>query len=142
MRACPCAQPIRPFAGGHTWFNQNVQDMPGHELPQNEPITVHFTFQFGDTKEYPYGKRQRMREARVWQVDPPSYFNDGKYLAVAPEAAILPIDYLDGKCTTAEAAERFNKEEGHMRRVLRDALGLAIALNRTLVLPRMARRHA
>ena len=88
--------PIRPFTGGHTWFNQNVQEMEGesgllahisgarahisagvliiyvlaltpsftllapsftllapigHELPQNEPITVHFTFQFGDTKE-------------------------------------------------------------------------------------------
>ena len=37
--------PIRPFTGGHTWFNQNVQEMAGHELPQHEPITVHFTFQ-------------------------------------------------------------------------------------------------
>ena len=35
--------PIRPFTGGHTWFNQNVQSMAGHELPQFEPITVHFT---------------------------------------------------------------------------------------------------
>ena len=33
---------------------------------------------------YRYGKRQRMREARVWWVDPPSYFTDGNYLAVAP----------------------------------------------------------
>jgi len=78
-----------------------------------------------------------MREARVWWVDPPSYFTQGKYLAVAPEAASLPIDYLSSQCTTAEAAERFNKEEAHLRVVLRDALGLAIALNRTLVLPRM-----
>ena len=30
---------------GHTWFNQNVQEMYGHEQPQFEPITVHFTFQ-------------------------------------------------------------------------------------------------
>ena len=29
--------------------------------------------------------RQRMREGRVWQVDPPSYFNEGN-LVVAPEA--------------------------------------------------------
>jgi len=63
--------PIRPFTGGHTWFNQNVQGMEGHELPQNEPITVHFTFQFGDTKDYPHGKRQRAREAALWAVDPP-----------------------------------------------------------------------
>ena len=25
--------PIRPFTGGHTWFNQNVQSMAGHEQP-------------------------------------------------------------------------------------------------------------
>ena len=47
------------------------QGMEGHELPQNEPITVHFTFQFGDTKDYPHGKRQRAREAALWAVDPP-----------------------------------------------------------------------
>jgi hypothetical protein len=69
------------------------------------------TYQYGDSSKFPYGKRQRMREARVWQVDPPSYFTGGKYLAVAPEAAALPIDYLPKTCTTAEAAERFNKEE-------------------------------
>ena len=49
----------------------------------------------------------------------------------------MPIDYMPSTCTTAEAAERFNKEEGHLRRVLRDSLAFAIALNRTLVLPRM-----
>ena len=40
---------------------------------------------------------------------------------------------MPSTCTTAEAAERFNKEEGHLRRVLRDSLAFAIALNRTLV---------
>ena len=74
--------PIRPFTGGHTWFNQNVQEMPGHELPQHEPITVHFTFQFGDTKEYPHGKRQRAREAALWAVDPPEYFTEGVFVAL------------------------------------------------------------
>ena len=52
-------------------------------------------------------------------------------------SAALPIDYLPRDITTAGAAERFNKEDAHLRRVLRDALALAIALNRTLVLPRM-----
>ena len=46
--------PMRPFTGGHTWFNQNVQQMEGHETPQFEPITVHFTFQFSDTGDYPH----------------------------------------------------------------------------------------
>ena len=78
--------PMRPFTGGHTWFNQNVQEMPGHELPVNEPITVHFTFQFGDTKEYPHGKRQRAREASLWAVDPPQYFSAGTCRVASPEA--------------------------------------------------------
>ena len=37
--------PIRPFSSGHTWFNQGVQEMEGHELPQHTPVNVHFTFQ-------------------------------------------------------------------------------------------------
>ena len=74
--------PIRPFASGHTWFNQDVQNMPGHELPQHRPVNVHFTFQFGDTPKYPHGKRQRAREAALWAVDPPEYFSAGVYVAL------------------------------------------------------------
>ena len=74
--------PIRPFASGHTWFNQGVEDMEGHELPQHEPVTVHFTYQFGDTNAYPHGKRQRAREAALWAVDPPEYFTEGVYVAI------------------------------------------------------------
>ena len=101
----------------------------GHEHPRSG--------RYGDSSKFAYGKRQRMREARVWWVDPPSYFSEGRYLAVAPEGAALPIDTLPNSVTTAEAAGRFNKEDSHLRETLRDALGLATALNRTLVLPRM-----
>ena len=125
--------PLRYFANGHTFFVQRMYAKEAHP----PPFVVHMTYQYGDASNFPFGKRQRMREGRVWQVDPPSYFNDGKYLAIAPEAAALPIDYLPGSITTAEAADRFNREDAHMRRVLRDALALAIALNRTLVMPRM-----
>ena len=38
--------------------------------------------QFGDTKAYPHGKRQRAREAALWAVDPPEYFNDGLFVAL------------------------------------------------------------
>jgi hypothetical protein len=125
--------PLRYFANGHTFFVQRLYQKKDHP----PPFVVHMTYQYGDDSAFPYGKRQRMREGRVWQVDPPSYFNDGYYLAVAPEAATLPIDYLPGNVTTAQAADRFNREETQLRTVLRDALALAIALNRTLVLPRM-----
>jgi len=125
--------PLRYFANGHSFFVQRLYAKAEHP----PPFVVHMTYQYGDSASFPYGKRQRMREGRVWQVDPPSYFSEGKYLAIAPEAAALPISFLPGNVTTAEAAARFNLEEAHMRPVLRDAIGLAIALNRTLVLPRM-----
>ena len=75
--------PIRPFSSGHGWFNQGVQKLAGHELPQHVPVNVHFTFQFGDTKAYPHGKRQRAREAALWAVDPPSYFSEGMCAVLA-----------------------------------------------------------
>jgi len=125
--------PLRYFANGHSFFVQRLYAKAEHP----PPFVVHMTYQYGDSASFPYGKRQRMREGRVWQVDPPSYFSEGKYLAIAPEAAALPISFLPGNVTTAAAAARFNLEEAHMRPVLRDAIGLAIALNRTLVLPRM-----
>ena len=86
----PCAKshftfgtlPMRVFTGGHAWFNQDVAHMAGHHEPRFEPVTVHFTFQFGDTKEYPHGKRQRAREAALWSVDPPEYFTEGVYVHV------------------------------------------------------------
>lgn len=43
---------------------------------------VHFTFQFGDTGDYPHGKRQRAREAALWAVDPPEYFTEGVFVAL------------------------------------------------------------
>jgi len=125
--------PLRYFANGHTYFVQRLYQKADHP----PPFVVHMTYQYGDDSKSPFGKRQRMREGRVWQVDPPSYFSAGKYLAIAPEGAALPIDYLPGNITTGQAADRFNLEEGQLRPVLRDALALAIALNRTLVLPRM-----
>jgi len=130
--------PLRYFANGHTFFVQRMyarKEKDGSDHPP--PFALHMTYQYGDSSKFPYGKRQRMREARVWWVDPPSYFTEGRYLAVAPEGATLPIEVLPNDVTTRQAAERFNKEDAHLRRTLRDALGLAIALNRTLVLPRM-----
>ncbi|KAL1518521.1 hypothetical protein AB1Y20_002810 [Prymnesium parvum] len=125
--------PLRYFANGHTFFVQRLYAKAQHP----PPFVVHMTYQYGDSSAFPYGKRQRMREGRVWQVDPPSYFTAGKYLAIAPEAATLPLTFLFSNVTTSDAADRFNLEEAHMRPVLRDALALAISLNRTLVLPRM-----
>jgi len=129
--------PIRPFTGGHTWFNQNVQSMAGHEQPQFEPITVHFTFQFGDTGSYPHGKRQRAREAALWAVDPPEYFTEGVFVA------------LDGPAYTAEqqaavyrrfpewSPQRHTHMDAPQRQAVRDLLGLATAVGGIMVLPKL-----
>ena len=81
--------PMRGFTNGHTWFNQDVAHMPGAERPEHAPVTVHFTFQFGDTGDYPHGKRQRAREAALWAVDPPEYFTEGVFVALVGDTYSL-----------------------------------------------------
>ena len=57
------------FASGHTFFSQSLQARRGFE-----PVAVHTTFQFGDTAEFAWGKRSRLRERLLWLVDPPEYY--------------------------------------------------------------------
>ena len=55
------------FGNGHTYFVQ------WHHLARpedGEPYSVHMTYQYGDTGEYAYGKRERMRQAGIWRADP------------------------------------------------------------------------
>ena len=129
--------PARPFTGGHTWFNQNVQEMAGHEQPQHEPITVHFTFQFGDTKEYPHGKRQRAREAALWAVDPPEYFTEGVFVAL--KGPSYERSYMDQvyKRFPEWSPQRHMFMDAPQRQAVRDLLGLATAMDGIVVLPKL-----
>mgnify|MGYP003684246843 CR=1 FL=1 len=76
--ACPAERmpftistfPYLEFASGHTFFTQSLQERQG--VP---PISVHTTFQFGDTPEFTWGKRNRLREKKLWMVDSDSYFS-------------------------------------------------------------------
>ena len=61
--------PYLHFASGHTYFTQSLQDRLGFI-----PVSVHTTFQFGDTPEFTWGKRNRLREKRLWLVDDDSYY--------------------------------------------------------------------
>ena len=67
--------PIAEVSNGHTFFVQKMHDIVG--VP---PVAVHCTYQYGDDTGYAYGKRQRLRDAGLWLVDPPSYYAEGKYL--------------------------------------------------------------
>ena len=49
--------PYLHFASGHTFFTQSLQERNGFM-----PACVHTTFQFGDTAEFTWGKRSRLRE--------------------------------------------------------------------------------
>jgi len=129
--------PMRPFSGGHTWFNQNVGTMQGHELPQNEPVTVHFTFQFGDTGAYPHGKRQRAREAALWAVDPPEYFTEGVFVALKGPAYTLEDEKAVYSRFPEWSPQRHMQLDAPQRRAVRDLLGLATAVGGITVLPKL-----
>ena len=89
------------------------------------PLTVHFTFQYSDTPDFPHGKRQRAREAALWAVDPPEYFTEGIFVALKGPTY-----------TAAQQAEVYGRfpewsPQRHMfmdapqRQAVRDILGLA-----------------
>ena len=40
----------------------------------------HPAHRYGDDTGYAYGKRQRLRDAGLWLVDPPAYYEQGRYL--------------------------------------------------------------
>ena len=103
-----------------------------HTRPQ-----VHFTFQFGDTKEYPHGKRQRAREAALWAVDPPEYFTEGVFVAL--KGATYERDYMDKvyKRFPEWSPQRHMFMDAPQRRAVRDLLGLATAIDGIMVLPKL-----
>ena len=128
--------PIRPFSSGHGWFNQGVQKLAGHELPQHVPVNVHFTFQFGDTPKYPHGKRQRAREAALWAVDPPSYFTEGVYIALSGPAFTTDEEAAVYRRFPEWSPQRHMFMDAPQRRAVRDLLGLASTFDGVAILPK------
>jgi len=125
--------PLNRFLNGHTFFVQHV-----HTLPQAEPpISVHMTYQFAEGAAFAYGKRQRLREAGLWFVDDADYFGGGKYLAVSTKGATLPPVSFSPTADSRDAIKQHLAEHAHRLAVLRSLLGIAKALGRRLVLPRM-----
>ena len=100
------------------------------------PIAVHATYSLDNHDGL--AKQQRFREAGLWRVDPPSYF-EGKFLAynATPSAALR-----DALASFKSRGKKPNNIKTHAMALadhlagLRDALALARALRRTLVLPR------
>lgn len=80
--------PYLHFASGHTFFTQSLQERNGFL-----PTCVHTTFQFGDTAEFTWGKRSRLREKSLWAVDDDGYYRrqgSGPHPSEATYEAHLP----------------------------------------------------
>ena len=114
--------PVATFASGHTFFVQRM-----HEKLHQQPYVVHATVQFSGTD----GKRHRLREALLWDVDPPEYFDPpGGFMLFHAD---VPQQLLDSS----------NSKDGHFALVnhqikqVRDALALAQALGRALIMPKI-----
>eukprot|EP00854_Cymbomonas_tetramitiformis_P011304 gene11304-13356_t len=50
--------PMVEFLNGHSFFVTQL-----HKKYNTKPVALHATYQFGDTPEYSYGKRERLRQA-------------------------------------------------------------------------------
>lgn len=115
--------PVATFASGHTFFVQHMADKLGQQ-----PYVVHATFQFSGT----HGKRHRLREALLWDVDPPAYYDPpGGLLTYAPD---VPRPLLDA---AAGSLDGHFALVNHQLVQVRDALALAQALGRALVVPKL-----
>jgi hypothetical protein len=128
--------PAHLFPSGHVFFIQRQNRALG--VP---PLAVHLTFQNCDQA----GKRHRMREAGLWAIDPSTRYDPpGGLLSYSPDlpreltrpfnASALPARHM--RPTDAVVAAHFALIN-HQLVQLRTALALAVALNRTLVLPRL-----
>ena len=114
---------------------QRVQNFEGHARPRTAPLTVHFTFQYSDTPDFPHGKRQRAREAALWTADPTNYYSEGRFVRL-----IGPL-YSAAQRTAIERAfpewspQRHMRIDAIQRAALRDLLALGTALNATIIMP-------
>jgi len=127
--------PLRAFTSGHTYFMQRVQNFEGHALPRNELLTLHFTFQYSDTPDFPHGKRQRAREAALWTSDPPSYYEEGRFVRLAGPLFTAKQRVAIERKFPEWSAQRHMHIDALQRAAVRDLLALSLALNATLIMP-------
>ena len=123
------ALPMALFMNGHGYFVGS-----SHVKLGVKSFAAHATYSLD--RHDGLAKRQRFREAGLWRSDPEEYFQ-GKYLAL--NASVSPAVQRAIDTYAAGAANNIGVHAlalaNHLAE-LRDALALARALRRTLVLPR------
>jgi hypothetical protein len=123
--------PLLFFQNGHTYFTQKL-----HERRNIVPYVVHATYQYGDGALFPFGKRQRMREAGLWKMDGSEYYA-GNFLAVSWAGATRPEFRESLDVDSRVATKHHFDEDKYRRKTVRNLLAMAHLLNRTLIMPRM-----
>ncbi|EFN52091.1 hypothetical protein CHLNCDRAFT_59017 [Chlorella variabilis] len=71
-------------SNAHSYFLQRL-----HKVKQVEPYMVHMTWTYNGIP----GKRSRLRDAGLWMVDSPEYYNDGSFVTVDLNHPEAPLDY-------------------------------------------------
>jgi hypothetical protein len=125
------ALPLPLFLNGHGYFVQ-----ASHTRLRVPPIAVHATYSLDNHDAL--AKAQRFREAGLWAVDDDAYYQ-GKFLALNYSLAPAVQAAVDGYVRKGEAPSNIDVHSKSLASYvaeLRDALALATALGRTLVLPR------
>lgn len=118
--------PVSLFCSGHTGFVQRMSEQLGY----HPPYALHATFQYSGTR----GKKHRFREAMVWE-DAAGYYD-------APQGFLRYQPVLDPELTAGPWVG-VKDTPRHLRLVqvqmaaVRDALALALALGRLLIMPRL-----
>jgi len=96
------------FLNGHSFFVAKL-----HEHYGATAVALHATYQFGDSPEYSYGKRERLRRAGLWAVDDHEYYTPPKLLVIKGDLLqgfSMPADYdetvrLQGRKTSTPQGE-------------------------------------
>ncbi|KAL3699666.1 hypothetical protein R1sor_017688 [Riccia sorocarpa] len=114
--------PVSIFCSGHTFFVQRL-----YEQLKLEPYAVHTTFQYAGTE----GKRHRLREAKIFWDEPSYYDEPGGFLSYKPS---LPESLMTGGVHSVQTHFAL---VNHQLTQVRTALAVALALNRTLVMPEL-----
>jgi hypothetical protein len=152
---CLGTLPAKSFASGHSWFFQGESGVAYGGVDgggsarwstlreASRTQAVHLTFGFGDAADFPFGKRQRAREAGLWLADGDAYYGRGAAGSVERFVRLLGMAYTEEERGSVEAAHAEWSPQRHLlladaqRRVLYRMLALADALNATLILPQL-----
>ena len=131
VRALATRSPVQPVPGRHALSFRCLL------LSFISVLTVHFTFQYSDTPDFPHGKRQRAREAALWTADPDSYYTEGRFLKLVGPLYTAKQRADIERRWPEWSPQRHMRIDAIQRAAVRDALALSIALNATLIMPKL-----